>query len=328
MSNLQNLTQKKLWLAPLAGLTDRAFRLICKENGADVAVTEMVSSDGLIHDFAKSFQYAKFSESEKPLGIQLFGSNRDTMAQAAELLLAESERSRSPVYPSFIDINMGCPVKKVVKRNAGSALLKDLDLAGKIVSSVKNVLQGKDIFLSVKIRSGWDSNSIVAVEAAQIIADNGADIIIVHPRTRSQLYSGVSDWSVIRDVKKSVGIPVVGNGDIRCAEDAQRMFATTGCDSIMIGRGCLGSPWIFDQIKLLLTGTKKELSYYCKYKIVKKHFQLCIENKGKEIAVKEMKTHLCHYTKGIRGSSKVRNLLNASSDAEEMMKLLEELYCG
>jgi len=319
MQSVNDLTAGKLWLAPLAGLTDKAFRLICKQNGADVVVTEMVSSDGLVYDYERSVRYALFSESERPIGIQLFGSKPDIMAQACRLLL--------PLNPDFFDINMGCPVKKVVNRGAGSALLKESSLAFEIVRAVKNELQDTSIPLSVKIRSGWDQNSIVAVDFAQIIEQAGADIVIVHPRTRTQLYSGKSDWSIISRVKESVSIPVVGNGDIVSVDAAISMLETTGCDSIMIGRGTLGNPWLFGEIKsYLLTGKHFKLSYKERYEIIKEHVQLSLLDKNESLAIKEMRTHYCHYTKGFKGGSRIRNLLNKSTNLKEIIDLIGELY--
>ncbi|MBW6516329.1 MAG: tRNA dihydrouridine synthase DusB [Candidatus Cloacimonetes bacterium] len=319
MSSITKLTKQKLWLAPLAGLTDKAFRLICKQNGADVVVSEMVSSDGLVYDYKRSLRYALFSEAERPIGIQLFGSKPEVMAQACRLLIS--------LNPDFIDINMGCPVKKVVNRGAGSALMRDSSLAYDIVQAIKNELQETGIPLSVKIRSGWDQNNIVAVEFAQLLENAGADIIIVHPRTRTQLYSGKSDWSVITRVKETVTIPVVGNGDITSFADAVNMFETTKCDSIMIGRGVLGRPWLFNEIKsYLLTGSYFKLSYKEKYEIIKKHVELSLLENDESRAIKEMRTHYCHYTKGFKGGSRIRNLLNNSTNHKEIISLLGYLY--
>lgn len=319
MSRTTTLTENKLWLAPLAGFSDRAFRLICKRCGADVTVTEMVSADGLVFDYERSVGYAYFDEAERPAGIQLFGSRPVIMAKGCELIL--------PLKPNFIDVNMGCPVKKVVNRGAGSALLKDLPNAVEIVKALKTVLQESRIPLSVKIRSGWDKESIVIVEAARALEDAGADIIIVHPRTRSQFYSGKSDWSLISSVKSAVEIPVVGNGDIVEIRDAVRMKEETGCDSIMVGRGALGKPWIFAEIKsYLLTGTPFRLSYKERYEIIKQHTELTLSTKGEERGLKEMRAHFCHYTRGFIGGSKVRNRINNSVDREEILNLIGELY--
>lgn len=319
MNKIGELTSGKIWLAPLAGLTDRAFRIICKQNGADVVVSEMVSADGLVMDYERSLRYALFTAAERPLGIQLFGSKPETMVQACRLILS--------LKPDFIDINMGCPVKKVVNRGAGSALLKDIPLAVEIVKGVKRELQDTDLPLTVKIRSGWDQNNIVAVEFSLAMEDAGADILIVHPRTRSQLYSGKSDWSVISEVVSALKIPVVGNGDVTNVADAVRMLEITGCASLMIGRGALGHPWLFNEIKTyLLTGKKLELSYQKRYEIIKAHTELALKLKNKEQALKEMRTHFCHYTKGFPGGGKIRSMLNKSVSQREILELIGELY--
>ena len=316
---VSRLTGNKLWLAPLAGLSDKPFRIICKRNGADVVVTEMVSADGLVFDYERSARFAHFTEEERPTGIQLFGSRPETMAEACRLMIR--------LKPDFIDINMGCPVKKVIKRGAGSALMKDIPVAISIVKEVKSVLRGTDIPLSVKFRSGWDSDSIVAVDFAQALQKAGADILILHPRTRTQLYSGRSDWSIIKEVKDRVDIPVVGNGDITSVSDALRMLEDTGCDSLMIGRGALGQPWLFNEIKsYLLTGEYLRLSYKERFEIIREHNRLALEDKEEERAIKEMRVHYCHYTKGLRGGSKLRNLLNHMTDNEEITRLIGGLY--
>jgi len=313
------LTAKKIWLAPLAGYTDKSFRTICKECGADVVVSEMISADGLIFNREKSIKYAEFSEAQRPFGIQLFGSDPVTMAKAAEIILSKK--------PDFIDINMGCPVKKVVKRGAGSALMKTPSTAEKIVKEMKKALQGVEIPLSVKIRSGWDFHSINAVEFSEMLEQSGADLICIHPRTRSQMFSRKSDWQIIKKIKRKVKIPVVGNGDINSAEDAERMFSETDCDSVMIGRGAVGKPWIFDETKQLLLSRKIfPLSYQKKLEIISRHLMLELEEKGKIVGIKEMRKHLSAYTKGLRGGSKVRNLLNRTLDEKEIIDLMSRLY--
>jgi len=319
MSDISTFTTDKIWLAPLAGFTDRAFRLICKICGADVTVTEMVSADGLVFDYERSARYAFFSEEERPTGIQLFGSRPEMMAKGCELIL--------PLKPDFIDINMGCPVKKVVNRGAGSALLKDIGLAVEIVKTMKEVLQDSGIPLSAKIRAGWDKESINIVDAALALEDAGVDFIIVHPRTRSQFYVGKSDWSLIAAVKSAVKIPVVGNGDIIDIKDAVRMREETGCDSIMVGRGALGKPWIFNEIKsYLLTGKPFTLSYKEKYEIIRFHTELALSQKAEEWGLKEMRVHYCHYTRGFKGGSRVRDIINKSIDQQEIIGLIGELY--
>ncbi len=313
---IDSLTKNKLWLAPLAGLTDLPFRTICKENGADVMVSEMVSADGLIYNFQKSIEYAEFTENLRPFGIQLFGSDADIFAKATELII--------PLRPDFIDINMGCPVKKVVKRGAGSALMKTPDIAFEIVKRVKSVLKSTGIFLSVKIRAGWDLNSVNAVDFSLGLEDSGADIIIIHPRTRAQMFTGHSDWNIIKQIKEKVSIPVVGNGDINTFEDAKNMYDTTNCDSIMIGRGALGKPWIFNKIKQEKNFT---ISNEKKLVILSRHIYLAIEKeKNEKRAIIKMRTHLGHYTKGYKNSSKARQKINKAETKEEIMKIFGELW--
>jgi tRNA-dihydrouridine synthase B len=233
-------------LAPLAGITGSVFRRICCEFGARPVMTEMVSADGILHrgTAKKTARLLGFHESERPVGFQLFGSNPDVMAVAVKRVL-EGE-------PDFIDINAGCPVKKVVGRGAGSALLRTPELLADIVAAVVTASSGVPV--TVKIRSGWDERSINAVEVSRLCVEAGASAIIVHPRTRSQGFSGRSDWSVIRDVREAVAVPVIGSGDITTPEDAVAMLRETGCRTVMIGRRAMGNPWIFAQVRALLSG--------------------------------------------------------------------------
>jgi len=316
---IKQLTEHKIWLAPLAGYTDKSFRTICKEAGADVVVSEMVSADGLVYNKSKTIVYADFPENQRPFGIQLFGSDVEIMAKAIEIILARK--------PDFIDVNMGCPVKKVVKRGAGSALMKTPVAAMKIVKEMKTVLEGTSIPLSVKIRSGWDANSQNAPEFSQMLQDAGADIICIHPRPRSQMFSGKSDWRIIQKIKQTVQIPVIGNGDIQNAEDALKMFSQTGCDSVMIGRGAIGRPWIFREIKQLVSSQISfNLSNEKKLEIIAKHLKSEVKEKGKINGIKEMRKHLAGYTKGVRGGAKVRNAINKTFREEEIIELITELF--
>ncbi|MCD4650709.1 MAG: tRNA dihydrouridine synthase DusB [Candidatus Cloacimonetes bacterium] len=315
--NARQLTDRQIWLAPMAGFTDLAFREIAKKCGVGVIVSEMVSADGLIFNREKSLEYARFTKAQRPFGIQLFGSDPEIMRRAVGVVLKEK--------PDFIDINMGCPVNKVVKRGAGSALMRAPDTAIEIVRAVKSELG--DMPLSVKIRSGWDKERINAAEFALQIAEAGADIIVVHPRTRSQMYGGSSDWSLIKDICLKVDVPVVGNGDITNLDSARRMIEETNCDSVMIGRGSVGNPWLFGQIRdFLLTSHPKSLNYYRKIEDVEAHLRLSIEDKGAIRGLKEMRGHLAAYTKGMTGGAAVRRLINSSLDSDEILEAIRTLW--
>jgi len=316
---IDQISKKKLWLAPLAGFTDYAFRSICKASGADVVVSEMVSADGLYYSKERSIAYAQFSEEQRPYGIQLFGHDPDMMARAIDIVMEKK--------PDFIDVNMGCPVKKVVKRGAGSALMTTPETARAIVSSMKKVTESKGLPLTVKIRIGWDNFSINAVEFARQMEEAGADVLAVHGRTRAQMYSGEADWEMIGRVKSALNIPVIGNGDIRSAEDAIKRFDQTGVDSLMIGRGALGNPWIFSRIKSYLeSGVELFPSPEEKYELVKKHFDFILDNKGEQMGIKEMRSHVSYYTKGHRGGARVRDFINRSLSKDDILKAIRDLY--
>ncbi len=319
MVTIKELTNKKVWLAPLAGITDNPFRAICKECGADVVVSEMVSVDGLLYNRDRSLEYAEFEDSQRPFGIQLFGSDPEIFKKAVNIALTKK--------PDFIDINMGCPVKKVVKRGAGSALMTTPDIAVKIVSETKNILTPLNIPLSVKFRSGWDMFSINSLEFGKKMQEAGADIICLHPRTREQMFSGKSSWDLIAELKKEVDIPVIGNGDIIKIEDMITIYEQTGCDSVMIGRGVMGKPWLFTQIQNYLSnGNIQKISTQEKLEIIRRHMELMIFHKGEKQAVYEMRTHFSHYTKGLRGGARIRNNINKLHDVDRILLLVEELY--
>ncbi|HCX73652.1 MAG TPA: tRNA dihydrouridine synthase DusB [Candidatus Cloacimonas sp.] len=310
--NLHKLIDGKIWLAPLAGYTDFAFRQICKKMGADVMVSEMVSADGLIYNYDRSISYAKFNDFQRPFGIQLFGSEAKTMAAAAQKIL--------PLQPDFVDLNMGCPVKKVVKRGAGSALMQTPQKAAQITSSVKKVLEKVGIPLSVKFRAGW--KEVTAIEFAQRMQASGADMLCLHARTQKQMFSGKADWQLIAAVKQKLQIPLIGNGDVVSAESAHQLFQTSGCDSVMIGRGIYGKPWLFREIK-----QKKLLSALQKLEIIKQHLQLAQEHASRpEAGIKEMRKHLAHYTKGLTGGSDFRNSINRITDKKIIVEKLENLF--
>lgn len=313
-----NILNKLLWLAPLAGLTDNSFRSICKQWGADIVVSEMVSADGLVYSYDKTAPYARFNDDQRPFGIQIFGSKPDIMAKAVQKI--------SDFKPDFIDINMGCPVKKVIKRGAGSALMNNPLNACLIVEKVKSECEKQSMPLCVKIRSGWDHNSINAIEFARGVADAGADMIIIHPRTRSQMFAGKSDWSLIKRLKSQIDIPVIGNGDVISAEDANRMMSETNCDGVMIGRGAVGKPWIFQQIKYLW---QKGILWHPQpeeiIETINQHYYLLLREKGEFVGIREMRKHLSAYTKGYPGSAQIRNLINQSEDISQIKQAVKKL---
>jgi nifR3 family TIM-barrel protein len=318
-ARIENLTQKKLWLAPLAGYTDSAFRTICKECGADVVVSEMMSVDGLLYNRDKTIKYANFTEQQRPFGIQLFGSEPEIFQRAIEYII--------PIQPDFIDLNMGCPVKKVVKRGAGSALMKDTQRAAKIVEAVKAAVYGKDILLSVKFRSGWDANDLNFLRFGTDMTNAGADMICLHPRTRSEMFGGKSNWDHIRLLKENLSIPIIGNGDIASAEDAIAMFEKTSCDSVMIGRGVLGKPWLFSSIRSILNRNEKiEPDNKQKLKIIKRYISLIIKDKGGQAAIREMRSQLSYFTKGYADSAKFRRLINKPTGPQQIIAAIEELF--
>ncbi len=304
-------------LAPMAGVADRAYRLMCREYGAAYTVSEMVSAKGICYSDRKTAELCTVTDSERPMAVQLFGSEPEFMAKAVDIVLRYS--------PDVIDINMGCPVPKVVNTGAGSALMKDVGLAARITEAA--VKAAGDVPVTVKIRSGWSGDSINAPEMAKALESAGAAAIAVHGRTREQFYSGTADWSIIKAVKKSVSIPVIGNGDITSAEDVKRMKEETGCDSVMVARAAKGNPWIFREIKAGLAGeeipprpTLEEIKA-----MMKRHIELMVKLKGEYIGVREMRKHIAWYTEGIKNSARLRRLVCAATHTEELLQLVEGL---
>ena len=324
-----------LFLAPLAGVSDRAFRDVCRAEGAEYTVSEMVSAKALCYEQrtkkesapAKTAPLASVYESEMPMAIQLFGCEPDFMAEAARLIEEMSYRGcTSDTPPAAIDINMGCPVHKIVGNGEGSALMKNPELAADIVRAVRRAVS---LPVTVKIRAGWDADSINAPEMAKRLEDAGAALIAVHGRTRAQMYAPSADLGVIADVKKSVSVPVVGNGDILCAADAIRMYEHTGCDGVMIARGALGNPWLFAEIRALLEGgvyTPPSLSERMETALSQIAFM--VEEKGERIAMAEARKHLSWYIKGIDGAAAARLAINTASTLAEMTAILRDLAAG
>ena len=307
--------KNKTVLAPMAGISNSAFRRICKEMGCGLIYAEMVSDKAIYYNNAKTIDMLYMNESERPIVQQIFGSDKDSFVIAAKYI-------EKTMKPDIIDINMGCPVPKVALRaQAGSALLKDLDKIYEIVSSVVTAIS---IPVTVKIRSGWDSNNINAVEVAKVIEKAGASAICIHPRTRAQGYSGHSDWDVIKQVKESVSIPVIGNGDIKNCFDAKKMFEETGCDLVMIGRGSLGNPWIFKEINYYLE-TGKELlkpSNIEKIDMCLRHFNYLLEFENSKQAVLEIRSQVAWYLKGINGSKEVKEAIYKTKNVIDIKEIL------
>lgn len=303
-------------LAPMAGVCNSAFRKICKEMGCSLVCAEMVSDKGMIYNSKKTEDMLYFEEIERPISQQIFGSDKETFTEAAK-------RVYEIMHPDIIDINMGCPVPKVaVKSQAGSALLKNPELIREIVTSVVNAVP---IPVTVKIRSGWDFNSINAVEVAKICESAGAKAITVHPRTRSQLYSGKADLDIIKQVKESVSIPVIGNGDIKDIETAKHMLEYTKCDAIMIGRGVLGNPWLIKEIDTYLKSGEiiNKPTYEERIQMCYKHLDYLLKIKSERIAILEMRSHISWYIKGIPGYKEIQSQCFKAKTKEEITEILD-----
>ncbi len=330
----ETVLEHGLVLAPMAGVTDRTFRLLCKRFGAEYTVSEMVSAKALCYEqrshrkesatLTGTAPLAAVLKSESPMAVQIFGSEPEFMAEAARMIEACSYRGcLSEIPPAAIDINMGCPVRKITGNGEGSALMKDPELAGKIVYAVSRAVK---IPVTVKIRAGWDASSVNAPEVAKILEANGASLICVHARTREQLYSPGIDLSVIECVKKAVSVSVIGNGDIYCAEDAIQMINKTGCDGVMIGRGAMGNPWIFEEISANLDGkvyTYPTLSEHLN--IASEQLTEMIAHKGDRVGFSEAKKHMAWYINGINGAALARDKIMRATDAQEILQVFDEL---
>ncbi|MCA0664745.1 tRNA dihydrouridine synthase DusB [Clostridioides difficile] len=306
--------KNKVFLSPMAGVTDLPFRLICKEQGCGLLYTEMINGKALCYDDENTKKMLKIEEEEHPVAVQIFGSEPEFMGRAAEIMNDYSNE--------ILDINMGCPAPKVVKNGDGSALMKNPKLAEEVLRAV---VKNSKKPVTLKIRKGWDDNSVNAVEIAKIAEDCGISALAIHGRTREQFYTGKADWDIIAEIKKNLSIPVIGNGDVFTIEDSINMLDKTGCDAIMIGRGAQGNPWIFKRINHYMNTGEilPEPTLNEKISTAIKHLKLAVEEHGEYVAVREMRKHITWYLKGLRNSAKLRDEINKIEDYQEVVSKLE-----
>ena len=315
--NIGNVKCKNnIFLAPMAGITDLPFRLICEKFEPGLVVTEMVSSKALLYNDEKTKKLLNTTNEKRPISMQIFGSDEEAMSYGAKYISNIAD---------IVDINMGCPAPKVTKNGDGSKLLTDIEKAGRIIDLV---VKNSSKPVTLKIRLGWDKEHIVAAEIAKIAESLGVSAIIVHGRTRDEYYSGKSNLEEIRRVKEAVSIPVIGNGDIVDEETARNMFEKTGCDGIMIGRAAIGNPWIFERVRYYLkTGEKlPEVSLEEKFKIIKEHFLLELQEKGEYTGIREFRKHLAFYSKGLSKASEFRNKINILNSKDEVLLCIEKYF--
>ena len=304
-----------LLLAPMAGITNLPARILAREQGAALCFTEMISVNGLVRDGRKSFELLRSSAEDRPLGVQLFGDDPELLAEGARLAEA---------YADLIDINMGCPVKKVVGGGAGSALLQSPEKIKEIVRAVRSVTK---LPLTVKIRSGWGADSINYILVGRIAEAEGADAVTLHPRTRNQMFEGRSDWSQLAELKKSLRIPLLGSGDLFTAADVIAMLKQTGCDGVMIARGALGNPWIFGQVLALKNGAEAlPVTPAERFTVAMRHLELFIVDCGERLAVQEMRKHLCWYARGICGAAQFRGAVNRLDSRADLEIAMREFF--
>lgn len=315
--NIGNVSlDNRVFLSPMAGVTDLPFRLICKQKGCGMLYTEMINAKALCYNDENTKKMTKIEDEEHPIAIQIFGSEPEYMGRAAEILNSHSNE--------ILDINMGCPAPKVIKNGDGSALMKNPKLAEQVM---KAVVENSTKPVTLKIRKGWDDNSVNAVEIAKIAEQAGISALAIHGRTREQYYSGKADWDIIKEIKDSISIPVIGNGDVFEIEDAINMLEKTNCDAIMIGRGAQGNPWIFNRInhymqtgEILAKPTAEE-----KISTAIEHMKLAVAEHGEYVAVREMRKHIGWYIKGLKNSARYRDEINKLTDCESVIMKLKEL---
>lgn len=299
-----------VFLAPMAGITDVPYRSICKEFGAGLTYSEMISAKGMHYNDEKTKLLMKKAENETPFAVQIFGSDADILAKVAEEISDSAD---------IIDMNMGCPAPKVVKNGDGSKLMLSPDLIDEIT---KKVVEKAKVPVTIKIRKGWDKEHVNAVQIAKIAEKNGISAITVHGRTREEFYSGKADWDIIKEVKDSVSIPVIGNGDITGIEAANEIFEKTNCDAIMIGRASLGNPWIFEEI---ISGQKVNKTCEDVKKMIEKHLKMLIKEKGEYTAIREMRKHIAWYIKGFANAAEIRKRVNEIDELEELKNMIQNI---
>ena len=308
--------KNNVFLAPMAGITDKPFRILCKEMGVGLATTEMISAKAIYYHDNKTKKLYNLDGEPRPISVQLFGSDIEAIKYATQ----EIDK-----IADIIDFNMGCPAPKIVKNGDGSNLLLHLDLVEEIVRAIR---ENTDKPITFKIRKGWDENNIVAVEAAKIIEKAGGSAITIHGRTRKEFYSGIADWNIIKKVKESVSIPVIGNGDIVDEETAEKMFKETNVDGIMIGRAAFGNPWIFRELIYYLKNGKKldKPTLEERYDMMVRHINMEIEERGEDVAIKEMRKQLSWYIKNLKDASQMRDKINKISDKEELLNEIKAYF--
>ena len=303
-----------LLLAPLAGITNHVFRLICRQQGASLAFTEMVSVNGMVREGEKTLSLLASSPEDRPLGAQLFGNDPGLLAQAASMIGDSAD---------LLDINMGCPVRKVVGTGAGSALLQD---PARIAAIIRTVRKATKLPLTIKIRSGWQCGDDTWQEVGRIAEAEGCDGITLHPRSRAQMFDGQANWQHIAQLKQLVTIPVIGSGDLFTPQDCQRMLAETGCDGVMVARGALGNPWIFSQTRELLEGRPiAPVSCADRMSMAEQHLALYIDYAGASVAVREMKKHLGWYIHGVPGAAALRRTVNTAQNTDELLAIIRQI---
>ena len=310
------LLKNDVLLAPMAGITDLPFRTIVRAFGCGMAFTEMVSAVGLVRGMGKTSRYLDSAAVDRPLGVQLFGSDPPTLAAAARIAAEEGA--------DLIDVNMGCPVKKVIKTGSGAALMRDPERAAAVLRAVRQVT---DLPLTVKIRAGWRRGETNALDIGRIAEECGVDAVILHPRTVDQGFGGVSDWRLIAALKERLRIPVIGSGDVRGPEDAARMFRETGCDGVMVGRGALGNPWLIKSILIHLAGgAVSPPSLAEREEAIRHHLALAIDHYGEKVGTRDFRKHLLWYTKGLRGGAQFRETAGKITDQSAAWEALRDYF--